>query len=302
MRGTPATVAQRSLFAHSVETMPRSHPPSTLAVRRSSTPHRSARPHGSSPARATALAARGVLALALLLGVAPSRAGERTLSEFWPELDVFVKLGEQTRLFLLGTVTRAAETGTSTEGTLGAHLDWFPAGLPSRLLEIAPGMEGRWSLWTRIGYQHINTWNSTTPSEDRAVLEATLRSEPLWRAIRIANRSRLDLRASGGETSWRYRNRSRIERTWTLRGADARTDALLSYLPAGMLAAATPYGMIEFFWDSRDAAWSRRYAQLGVEFELARDRTIDLFVARQDDLRLTGSKIHVGGVALTLRF
>jgi len=258
------------------------------------------------PARAKRLAAPAALALALALGLIgtplPARAAERTLTEFWPEVDVFVKLSEETRLFLLGTITRAAETGTSTEGTLGAHLDWFPAGLPSRLLEIAPGMEGRWSVWTRIGYQHINAWNSTTPSEDRGVLEATLRSEPLWQSIRVANRSRLDLRAVGGETSWRYRNRSRIERTWALRGGDARTDALLSFLPPGMFSAATPYWMIEFFWDSRDSAWSRRYQQCGVEFELAGNRTIDVFLARQDDLRQAGSKIQIGGVALTLRF
>jgi hypothetical protein len=252
--------------------------------------------------RATAIVAHAAIAVALALCVVPARAVERTVSEFWPELDVFVKLGDRTRLFLLGTFTRAAETGTSTEGTLGAHLDWFPAGLPTRLLEIAPGMEGRWSLWTRIGYQHVNAWNSATPSEDRGVLEATLRSEPLWQSIRLANRSRLDLRAVGGETSWRYRNRSRIERTWALRGDDARTDALLSYLPPGMFSAATPYWMIEFFWDSRDGAWSRRYQQFGLEFEMARERTIDVFLARQDDLRLAGSKILVSGVALTLRF
>jgi hypothetical protein len=282
--------------------MPRSHPHSTLAVCRSSTPHRSAPPHRSSPARATALAALAALGLALAFAPAPARAAERTLTEFWPELDVFVKLTDSTRLFLLGTVTRAAETGTSTEGTLGAHLDWFPAGLPSRLLEIAPGMEGRWSIWTRIGYQHIDAWNSTTPSEDRGVLEATLRSEPLWQAIRFANRSRLDLRAVGGETSWRYRNRSRVERTWTLRGDDARTDALLSYLPPGVLSAATPYWMVEFFWDSRESAWSRRFQQFGIEFEMARDRTLDVFLARQDDLRQAGSKLQIGGVALTLRF
>jgi hypothetical protein len=35
---------------------------------------------------------------------------------------------------------------------------------------------------------------------------------------------------------------------------------------------------------------------------MARDRTIDLFLARQDDLRQVGSKIQIGGVALTLRF
>jgi hypothetical protein len=278
--------------------MTRPRPLATVSARGATSPRRS--PRG----RAAALLAPAALAFALALAgaPAPARAAERTLTEFWPELDVFVKLGEETRLFLLGTITRAAETGTSTEGTIGAHLDWFPAGLPTRLLEIAPGMEGRWSVWTRIGYQHINAWNGTTPSEDRGVLEATLRSEPLWQAIRVANRSRLDLRASGGENSWRYRNRSRIERTWALRGDGARTDALLAYLPSGMFSAATPYYMIEFFWDSRDSDWSRRYQQYGVEFEMARDRTIDLFLARQDDLRQAGSKIQIGGVALTLRF
>ena len=278
--------------------MTRPRPPAIVSARGATSPRRSPLGHAAALLAPAALA----LALALAGAPAPARAAERTLTEFWPELDVFVKLGEETRLFLLGTITRAAETGTSTEGTIGAHLDWFPAGLPTRLLEIAPGMEGRWSVWTRIGYQHINAWNGTTPSEDRGVLEATLRSEPLWQAIRVANRSRLDLRASGGETSWRYRNRSRIERTWALRGDGARTDALLAYQPSGMFSAATPYWMIEFFWDSRDSDWSRRYQQYGVEFEMARDRTIDLFLARQDDLRQAGSKIQIGGVALTLRF
>lgn len=246
-------------------------------------------------------AAAGGLVLALLLP-APAPAAERTLTEVWPELDVFVKRDENTRLFLLAALTRAAETGTSTEGTLGIHLDWFPAGLPRPLLEIAPGLAERWSLWTRVGYQHISTWNRGGSAEERLVAEATLRSEPLWLGLQLANRVRLDLRAVGDETSWRFRNRTRIERTWVLRGDDTAVSQALGWLPPGTLAAVTPYAMIEFFRDGLLGTWSRRFEQFGAEFELAGNRSLDVYLARQDDRRSAGSTLWIGGVALTLRY
>jgi hypothetical protein len=236
----------------------------------------------------------GACTLALGLVASPGRAAERTLTEFWPELDVFVQLDGSKRLFLLGAITRAAETGTSTEATFGVHLDWFPAGLPRRLLDVAPGLDGRWSLWTRVGYNHVAAWNASAPSEERLLLEATLRSEPSWGSVRLANRSRLDLRAIGDQASWRYRNRTRVERTWTLRGADAPT--------RGPFSAVTPYAMLEFFWDSRESDWSRRLRQFGIEFEMAHERSIDVYLARQDDLREAGARLWVGGFALTLRY
>jgi hypothetical protein len=244
----------------------------------------------------------GAALLALALAATPAAGAERTLTELWPELDVFVKLDDSRRLFLLGALTRAAETGTSTESTLGVHLDWFPAGLPTRLLEIAPGMAGRWSVWTRIGYQHVAAWNRTRPSEERLLLEATLRSEPLWFDVRVANRARIDLRAVGDETSWRFRNRFRVERSWTLREPNNPTAAVLSMLPPGILSAVTPYAMLEYFWDARVGAWSRRFEQIGAEFDMAGERSIDLYLARQDDLRETGSKLWIGGISLTLRY
>lgn len=239
---------------------------------------------------------------ALAAAVQPAAAAERTLTEFWPELDVFVKRDEQTRLFLLAAITRAAETGTSTEGTLGVHLDWFPAGLPRPLLELAPGLAERWSLWTRVGVQHIAAWNSGGPAEERLIGEATLRSEPLWRGVKLANRVRVDLRAIGDDTSWRFRNRTRIERTWSLRGGDGPTSQALAWLPPGTLGAVTPYAMVEYFRDMSPGNWSRRFQQYGAEFELAGDRAIDVYLARQDALRGTGSTLWIGGVSLTLRY
>lgn len=238
------------------------------------------------------------IAVALTLAAGSADAAERTLTEFWPELDVFVKLGERHRLFLLGAITRAAETGTSTENTLGAHLDWFPESLPSRLLEIAPGWADQWTAWTRVGIQHIAVPNGSAPSEQRLILEGTLRSVELWQSIRIANRVRVDLRAIGDDTSWRFRDRVKVERTWTMSGGTG----LLSGLPKELFSAVTPYATVEYFWDSRDNAISRRFVQLGVEFDVARDRTLDLFLARQRDLRQAGSTLNIGGVALTLRY
>jgi hypothetical protein len=239
--------------------------------------------------------------LSLTLWASPALA-ERVLTEFWPELDVFVKLDDHSRLFLLGALTRAAETGTSTESTLGAHYDWFPSGLPAPLLAVAPGMKGQWSIWTRVGYQHIAAWNTTRPAENRVLFEATLRSEPMWQALRIANRARVDLRSVDGTGSWRFRNRTRIERTWSLRDEGAASASMLSMLPPGTLSAVTPYAMLEFFWDRREAAWSRRFLQIGAEFEMAGNRSLDLYFARQDDLRQTGSTLWISGVALTLRY
>lgn len=254
-------------------------------------------PSARRPGRAAAIAAL----LSLTLWASPALA-ERVLTEFWPELDVFVKLDDHSRLFLLGALTRAAETGTSTESTLGAHYDWFPSGLPAPLLAVAPGMTGQWSIWTRVGYQHIAAWNTTRPAENRVLFEATLRSEPMWQAVRIANRARVDLRSVDGTGSWRFRNRTRIERTWSLRDEGAASTSMLSMLPPGTLSAVTPYAMLEFFWDRREAAWSRRFLQIGAEFEMAGNRSLDLYFARQDDLRQTGSTLWISGVSLTLRY
>jgi hypothetical protein len=87
-----------------------------------------------------------------------------------------------------------------------------------------------------------------------------------------------------------------------LHGDDTAVSHALGWLPHCTLAAVTPYAMIEFFRDGAAGVWSRRFEQFGAEFELAGNRAIDLYVARQDDLRGTGARLWIGGVALTLRY
>jgi hypothetical protein len=257
------------------------------------------------PTTASLRARRIVVALRAALGAAvvaaaPAGALERTLTEVWPEIDVYYRLDEHWRATAFGAVTRAADTGVSTETVFGVSLDYFPTELPPAWVRTFPGVEQYWGLMTRLGYNHVAASNPSGPGEERGVVEATLRSRPLWREVVVANRSRVDLRWIDGDYSWRGRNRTRIERTWALPVIEGMPFA---DRPIGRtFRSATPYLMAEFFWDSRYAQWSRRYYQLGVELETSRNRSIEFFVARQYDIRASGAQLTAAGITLSFRY
>jgi hypothetical protein len=186
-------------------------------------PHRTT---GRGPRRTLRLLRAFVLA-AGIGGASSGGAAERSLNEFWPEVNAFVQLDPNWRVFVLGTLGRAMETGLSTEGTFGVHLDYLGAPLPQRLLAAVPTMDRYWGLSFRVGYNRVLVWNPTGPNEDRVVLEATLRSQPLWQQVQFANRSRVDLRRIGSDDSWRYRNahESSAPGRWATKGLSAGSPA-----------------------------------------------------------------------------
>jgi hypothetical protein len=244
-------------------------------------------------------AAAAAVALAALPAVASAQLFETTVQEFWPGLDVYYKLGEQSRIYAFASFARARETATSTEFTWGVNYDWFAAELPVRVRAAVPQMEQYWSHWYRVGYVRVNALDGGR-NENRLLGEATLRSEPLFWDVQLANRSRLELRDIDGEFSWRYRNRSRVERTFGIvEGLGHTVGGPLLRLGATYLV---PYAMLEFYWDSRDSDWTRRYRQFGVEMDLPRNQGIELYLAIQDDKRKEASTVIAWGVTYTLRF
>lgn len=239
-------------------------------------------------------------ALLMATGTGAATAVEQSVNEIWPEVDVFVKIDERWRLFMVGTVARANETSSNSELTAGIHLDYFSDRLPDWWLGVAPGMERDWRLWFRVGYNRLVTVSQDRIGEDRLVLEATLRSQPLWAGLQFGNRNRIDLRDIEGDGSWRYRNRSRVERTWApaeLFGSGVAT----RFVPLGV-TALTSYMTYEFFWDSRESRWNRRTLQLGTEFELGSSRAVEFYYSRQRQDRDARSSVTALGVTLTLRY
>lgn len=222
----------------------------------------------------------------LLVGLStarPARAQEDTRNEFWPEVDVYAGLNDWSRLYLLATLTRAEEVDYR-EASVGAHVDFFLKPVLRPWLRDTADVHRRRFFSFRLGYRYAQALGKDADSyrEHRPILEATGRYYLPGRFV-VLNRSRLDLRWVNGEYSWRYRNRSRIERE----------------VPAWS-GALNPYVMVEFYYDSRHDAWIRERYFAGLEWPIGKRSVLDTYYVRQDDSRSSPAHVNAFGVALNL--
>jgi hypothetical protein len=209
--------------------------------------------------------------------VTHARAGDTT-REFVPEFNAFVKLSDQTRLYLLGDLTRNL-TKDTREGEVGVHLDFTLKPVLRPRLSEADWHRDRY-LWVRAGYVVLD--GPEAPTERRGVLELTGRV-PLANEIWLVNRGRIDLRDIQGQSSQRYRLRLGVEREFTASGV-----------------VIVPYAQAEAFYDTRFDAWNRQLYQFGAEVELDKQWRIEPYYARQNDTR--SSTAHVDRVGLVLKY
>jgi hypothetical protein len=237
-----------------------------------------------------------------LASVAPvAIAADQSVSQFWPELNATVRLSDQSRLFFLASVAQSREFATSTESSYGVHYDWFAASLPAWWLSALPDMDQRWALAFRFGVNRIEALGTDVGDENRLLADVTLRSEPLVWGLQVANRNRIEFRDINGDgRSWRYRNRSRLERGFT--AGELVGSRIATSLESLGLRSVTPYAMLEFFYDSRVYAFNRRSQQYGVELELKRGYGLEFYVAIQDQNREAASQVVAFGAVLALRY
>jgi hypothetical protein len=245
------------------------------------------------------LARAAAVFAALALGSTPGLARQLD-KEFWPEANLFYTLTDHSRLMLLGALSSRRDYPDAIDATAGLHLDLLARELPSWWRTALPSMEQRWGLWFRFGYNRIVSLDGPGSDENRWIAETTLRSQPLVWGIQLANRSRFESRDIGGSWSWRYRNRTRIERGFA--PSEVLGEQWGQTLQGWGLAQWLPYAMLEFGYDSRYDYWRRRYQQYGLELEFQRDWGIDLYFAIQDDLRDQPRSVRALGVVLNLRY
>lgn len=235
------------------------------------------------PARRAAL--RPLAVAAVLWAAATAHANEH----FWPELNVFVPLGERTRLFALWARDRDFDAGRATEATWGLHADWFPP----------PSSTGGWDLMLRAGYNRIEALDPSGADENRLLVDVTVRALPLPGGWQFANRNRLEWRDFGDGRTVRWRNRSRVDRGFApvgLLGPDWG-----GWLEAGGATSITPYAMFELFEDDRLSRFDRRMLQVGVEAEWRGGYGAEVYLARRQDVGGSGRSLTALGVVLVLR-
>lgn len=227
---------------------------------------------------------RILLALVVFAALFEPARAEDHHDELVPELNVFIKLSKQIRLYLLGDVTQGFSPNF-TDGELGAHLDFTLKPILRRELRQGDWERSRY-LWVRAGYVVSGDLDdrddgSTT---QMILLETTTRLElpgEFW----LVNRARVDFRDIDGESSQRYRLRLGIEREFTVCGV-----------------VMVPYAQAEIFHDTRFDVWNRQLYQAGVEIELTKHWRIEPYVARQNDSRSASGNVNRIGLVLKTYF
>lgn len=207
---------------------------------------------------------------AVALTLTASAAHAETSSEFWPELDTWVKLNDATRLLLTTDGTRDRDSGDRTNGEAAAYVDYRFSG----------------RLAFRVGYEYSDT-PPTTPGTTRSVerrwMLDTSYNWQLGEDTKLTNRVRTDLRNIAGEFSYRVRDRLKLEHEMHVGHQ-----------------AVNPYGNIEAYYDSRYDAVSRYRLELGATTPLSKDIEIDLYVGRQRDTQPSAKYTNGIGVTLNL--
>lgn len=209
------------------------------------------------------LAALPVAAAGLLALAGP--AGAQT-SELWPELDVYWQPAEHQRTFLELSAS-AEQEGSKRQDTAGLYQDY---------LFLPNG-------YVRGGYRFTFSTHDASYRESRLVGEWVERLFSRGMA-RLVNRARFEMRWVNGDPSYRIRERLHLQR--------------VPPKPRGL--ALAPYGTFEVYYDSRLGAISRLAGRVGTEARLVGPASVDVYVARQDNLREPPSYVNALGVTVKL--
>jgi hypothetical protein len=211
---------------------------------------------------------------------------QESRAEFWPELDIWIRVAPNWRIWILAAETRNREVNIY-QGTLGAHVEysWFPREqIFFRRISELVNEEKKRTITVRAGYRRgFDTRKDPEEfSEHRGIAEVICRWWFPWRML-VSGRARWDLRDLNGAFSQRFRLRPGFEREFGL----------------GRFALS-PYFHAEFFYDSRFDAWSRRRIQSGLQWTVHPKVMIESYYARQTDTHSSPRYINAAGLGLNL--
>lgn len=205
-------------------------------------------------------------------------------TQFLPELDTYVELSSDVRLWFQAKGTR--EGGVPVQAEIGPSLDFYIRSLP-RLLRITAfdvDDSKQRLLVLSIGYRYLPK-ASGAPGTNRMEPVATFQV-PMKGSFLLSDRNRADLDWENGSFTWRYRNRLQIE----------RTVAIGSY-------HVIPYGSVEVFYESQYAKWSSTDLYGGLSFPLGKKIKINGYYEHENNTGKTPNRqVNALGLVLNLYF
>lgn len=230
-----------------------------------------ASPHDGPMSRCLRPASVAALALLLpvLLGV-PTAANSATVTQLWPEIDVYYRLNQDARLFFLVAPVREVNNGQRSEiddTQFGAHIEvgLFPI-THARQAKARYDHDRMKYLRFRTGVRYLHYDGDSEKDEWRIIAELTPRAH-LPMEMHLVFRNRLDLRWIDDVYSWRYRPRLWLEREFKV----------------GDHMALVPFVSAELYWDSRSDTWNRTRYQLGTIVSVTKWFAPEVYWAHQLD-------------------
>ncbi len=204
------------------------------------------------------------------LQAVPAWADDSWSTEFWPEINAYVGLGERSRMMLSAAGTRAME-GSVDNGILSVQDAQFTLNLDYTLAPILRRdvPQAEWSknrlLWARLGYEYGTSTRSGADSyrSNTGIVELNARY-PMAGTLWLTSRLRVDFRDIDGEASQRYRVR-----------AGAEWDTAMFEHPIA------PYASAEMLYDTRYDKWSRVTLKAGLETPLGGAWRLEPYLALQ---------------------
>lgn len=214
--------------------------------------------------------------LAGLLALQCRRTAAQTSQwQMWPEVNAYVKVNSNTRVFL--TANRSTDGLSFDSAQIGPSLDLT---LKPLLPQIRNNDDPNQYIRFRFGYRYITS--ASGPSEDRFLLEGTGRY-PMPLKILMSDRNRGDLRFISGDFSWRYRNRLLLERSFKVGHT-----------------WITPFARGELFFDSRYGKWNQNAYAFG--FVIPFGTIADLETSYEHRNNSRGSPQHINAISTSLSF
>ena len=203
------------------------------------------------------------------IGLAPLAApGQSSVvqDQFWPELDYYQRLSDQSRIFAQAIYHLAANNGLDTE-QYGVNLDLFrkPTLVTKKIWGARSLAEDRNTpLLVRLGYRYQENFNTDSFSiQNRLLAEGTVRRYLV--NILAEDRNGFDWRWTNGAYSTRYRNRLQLQHTFDLRRSEL-----------------TPYTNAEWTYTITDKRWTGVEYQAGAQIPVRTHLSALLYLARQN--------------------
>jgi hypothetical protein len=200
--------------------------------------------------------------------------------EFLPEVDVYLKLNPNVRLWVQASDTR--EGGDPNQISIGPSLELYVKPLVKLQKVAAFDLDDAKSrpLVFSAGYRYLAAPDS--PSTNRMELVATSRFPATKPGLLFTDRNRSDLDWSDGKFKWRYRNKLEMEKPLTVH----------SYHPA-------PYASVEVYYESQYQKWSTTEIEVGCIFPIRRRFDLAPYYEHQNN---TGKKPNsqLNGLGLIL--